>query len=94
MAKSIWYLGAEIKSAGFDLEHRQLIALIAPRAFLLLAGDSADDARSWSFIEVALPVYRRLGAEDNLGWVHHRKGHSYPLNVRIAATEFLDRLLK
>jgi len=44
-----WYLGAKINPSGFQLENHQVLALIAPRAFLLLAGDSADGDRSWAF---------------------------------------------
>lgn len=87
---AVWYLGPEIREPGFPLEHHELIALIAPRAFLLLAGDSADDARSWSFIEAALPVYRILGAEERLGWVRHGDGHRYSPRARAAAEAFIE----
>ena len=46
-----WYLGAKIKQPGFNLENHEVLAMVAPRAFLLLAGDSADDDRSWAFIQ-------------------------------------------
>lgn len=91
---AIWYLSMEIWEPDAGLEHHQLIALTAPRAFLLLGGESADGDRSWAFIESALPVYRLLGAEKSLGWLNHRKGHSYPPAARAAAMEFLDRHLK
>jgi len=89
-----WYLGPQIKKAEFKRDHHELIALIAPRAFLLLAGESADGDRSWPFIAAARPIYGMLGASDNLGWLNHRAGHRYPPNAQEIAGEFLDRHLK
>jgi dienelactone hydrolase len=89
-----WYLGANMKQHGFNLENHELLALIAPRAFLLLAGDSADDDRSWAFIQAARPVYELLGAPGNIGWLNHHLGHRYPPQARAVAEEFLDQHLK
>lgn len=91
---AIWYLGPDIKRPGFALEHHQLIGLIAPRAFLLLGGDSADGDRSWPFIEAALPIYKLLGKPGEVGWFNHRAGHRYPPEARAAAEEFIDRRLR
>ena len=88
-----WYLGPVIRREGFALENHQLLALIAPRGFLLLAGESADGERSWAFVEAARPVYRLLGAEQNLGWLNHRAGHRYPPEARAVAEDFLDGIL-
>ena len=92
--EATWYLGAEIRGTGFSLENHQILALIAPRAFLLLAGDSADDDKSWTFIDSVAPVYRLLGAPQNLGWFNHHAGHQYPAEARSLAESFLDRHLK
>jgi dienelactone hydrolase len=73
-----WYLGQEIRHSTFTHEHHELLALAAPRAFLLLGGDSADGDRSWPFIEAALPAYRLYGGTPRLGLFNHRKGHSVP----------------
>jgi hypothetical protein len=91
---AIWYLGVGIWDADRGLEHHQLLALIAPRAFLLVAGESADNDRSWAFIEAALPVYRLLEAPGSLGWLNHRRGHRFPKDAKETAMEFLDRHLK
>ena len=72
----------------------EVLALIAPRGFLLLAGESADGDRSWAFIEAVRPVYRLLGAEGKLGWLNHRLGHRYPPEAQAVAEEFLDRFLR
>lgn len=91
---AVWYLGADINKPGFALEHHQLMALIAPRAFLLLAGESADSDKSWPFIESVLPVYKLLGKTDNIGWLNHRQGHRYSPEAQHAAEEILDLHLK
>ena len=39
-------------------------ALAAPRAFLLIGGDSADGDASWPSIEAVRPVWSLLGAAD------------------------------
>jgi hypothetical protein len=89
-----WYLGPGIKVPGFALEHHQLLGLIAPRSFLLLAGESADGDQSWAFIKAAMPLYRMLGVTENLGWSNHRQGHRYPPAARSIAEQFLDGRLK
>jgi dienelactone hydrolase len=91
---AIWYLGPKIREPDFKLENHQVLALIAPRAFLLLGGDSADGERSGEFIEAARPVYQLFDAEKNLGWFNHHGGHRYSPDARAAAEEFLDRHLK
>jgi hypothetical protein len=52
--------------------------LAAPRAFLLIGGDSADGDRSWPFIASALEVYRLYGETPRLGLFNHRQGHAVP----------------
>jgi dienelactone hydrolase len=90
----IWYLGPGIKQPNFELEHHQVMSLIAPRAFLLLAGDSADNERSRAFVEAVRPVYRLLGRGVNLGWFDHHLGHRYPPAAEVVAEAFIDHCLK
>jgi len=92
--EAIWYLGPRIREPDFDLENHQVLALVAPRAFLLLGGDSADGERSEEFIRAARPVYELLGASEKLRWFNHREGHRYSPAARSVAEEFLDRQLK
>jgi len=89
-----WYLGAKIRQPGFTRENHEVLALVAPRAFLLLAGDSADDDRSWAFVRAVRPVYELLGAPQNIGWLNHHLGHRYPPEARAVAEAFLDQHLK
>ena len=91
---AVWYLGPEIKGPGWQRENHELLAMTAPRPFLLLAGDSADNNKSWAFIGAALPVYQLYGAGRNLGWLNHRLGHTYSGVARTVAEAFLAAHLK
>jgi dienelactone hydrolase len=88
-----WYLGPKIREKDFTLENDQVLASIAPRAFLLLAGDSADSDRSWAYIKAALSIYALLGVPKNIGWWNHHRGHAYPPEARAVAEEFLEKHL-
>lgn len=75
-----WYLGEAIRDPEFPLNHHQLLALIAPRPFLILGGESgpgaADGDRSWPLINAALPVWKLYGEPTRLGLLNHHEGHS------------------
>jgi len=72
------YLGSKVRDAGFTHEHHELLAMVAPRPFLLIGGNSADGDKSWPFIESVLPVYRLYGTPSRIGLFNHGKGHSVP----------------
>jgi len=101
-----WYLGSTFEQINMD--HHELLALIAPRPFLLLAGGTidpthhplppgirkgADDEQSWKYIKAAMPVYDLLGQPKNVGWWHHKLGHDYPKIAQEVAREFLTKHL-
>ncbi len=88
-----WYLGEKIRRPGFALDHHQLLALVAPRAFLLLAGESADGDRSQAYVDAALPIYQLFGKPENLVLFNHRQGHRYPPEARAVAEAFLVKHL-
>jgi len=88
-----YYLGKPIRAPGFAREHHEVLALIAPRAFLLIGGDSADGARSWRFIETALPIYGLLGAGDRVGLYNHGHGHAFPPAAQERAYAWLEHWL-
>lgn len=69
-----WYLGNE----PLGREHHELLAMTAPRAFLLIGGNSADGARSWPFIASALEAYRLFGQPCHIGLFNHGQGHTVP----------------
>ncbi len=78
-----WYLGKGIDAERFPLNHHQLLALAAPRAFLVLAGENSSPAasdgdRTWPFLEAALPAWRLSGGRPRLGLFNHRQGHAIP----------------
>jgi hypothetical protein len=75
-----WYLGPRIREEGFPRNHHELLALIAPRPFLILAGESgsgaADGDRSWPYVAAAMDVYKLYGSPARLGLYNHREGHT------------------
>ena len=73
-----WYLAEDAYQMDFAHEHHELLAMIAPRAFLLIGGDSADGRQSWPFIEAALPVYQLYDSKPRLGLLNHSQGHAFP----------------
>jgi pimeloyl-ACP methyl ester carboxylesterase len=80
-----WYLGERIKQLPPGADHHELLALIAPRPFLLIGGQSADKDESWHYINAAQAVYRLLGRPDEIGYFNHRAGHTpTPEAVRLS----------
>lgn len=95
-----WYLGKGIHDPAFKLNHHQLLALIAPRAFLILAGESgpptmsvADGDRTWPFVEAALPVYKLHGSPARIGLYNHHQGHAIPPDASARMSEWLRTYL-
>jgi dienelactone hydrolase len=84
-----WYLGPAIDEPAFTHEHHELLALAAPRPFLLVGGESADGDRGWPFIAAALPVYELFGKPARLGQFNHRKGHAVPPEAEQRIEEWL-----
>jgi hypothetical protein len=89
-----WYLGDAIGKPGFSLDHGQVLALSAPRAFLLVGGDSADGDISWPYVEAALPVWKLTGAPEAVGLLNHRQGHAFPPPARERAYQWLEWYLR
>jgi dienelactone hydrolase len=85
-----WYLGDIVNQPGFAREHHDLLALAAPRPFLLVGGDSADGTASWPWVAAARPVYRLYGAPPRLGLLNHRRGHVVPPDVEPRLLEWLE----
>lgn len=70
-----WYLGCACKKPEFNLNHHQLVACIAPRAFLLIGGESADGSASLPWLQEAAKAYQATSSLANLGFYNHRQGH-------------------
>jgi dienelactone hydrolase len=88
----IWYLGEEINSEGFPLENHQVLALIAPRAFLLIGGIH-DDRRAWPLIAGAMPLWDWFGSPSKIGWFQHSAGHRLPPEAMEESCQFFNRHL-
>jgi Dienelactone hydrolase family len=92
----VWYLGPRIKRFDFAHEHHELLAMIAPRAFLLLGGEppeGLDGDRSWPFIAAARGVYDLYGKPGRIGLFNHRKGHTVPPEAQQRTYEWLTTYL-
>ena len=85
-----WYLGSVVQDPGFAREHHELLALAAPRPFLLVGGDSADGTASWPWLAAAMPVYRLYGVPPRLGLLNHKRGHAVPPDVEPRLLEWLE----
>lgn len=89
-----WYLDNEIKGRQMQLNHADLLALIAPRAFLLMGGDSADGDISWPYIEATMPVWKLKGEPQAIGNWNHKSGHAYPPEAMRHMMQWFERFLK
>ncbi len=93
-----WYLGRAIDSDTFPLNHHQLLALAAPRPFLVLGGEkpgpqAADGDRSWPLLEAAWPAWKLYGQRTRLGLFNHGQGHSIPPRAFERMAEWLETYL-
>ena len=100
-----WYLGEAILERP-DLAHQQLVAMVAPRALLVIggggspgelpgaAGPGADGPESWQTLVAARPAFELLQAAERLGLLIHGQGHSVPPVAAEAVYGWLDRWVK
>jgi hypothetical protein len=70
----LWYLGKEIYEFGH--QHHEVIALAAPKPFLLIGGDGYDGEESRPYIEAVKPVYGLYNKKQNIELKNHGQGHS------------------
>jgi Dienelactone hydrolase family len=92
-----WYLGKGIHEPKFPRNHHELLALIAPRSFLILSGEkgrgAADGERTWPYLVAAQKVYRLYGGPVRLGMYNHRAGHDIPPKAFSRLAEWLETYL-
>jgi len=92
-----WYLGSQAKEPAFGHDHHELLALVVPRALLILAGEAgpgaADGDRSWPYVARALEVARLGPAPPRLGLFNHRHGHALPPAALDLAIRWLETFL-
>ena len=95
-------LNPDPKRPGFEHDHHELMALTAPRAFLLIggsqtedAGGDSDDLQSWGYFNRAKEVYTLLGIPERIQFASTNDGHK-PNGPQIdpAWQNFFERWLK
>jgi hypothetical protein len=80
---TVWsLLDADPKRPGFERNHHEILALAAPRAFLLIGcsmhkrnGGHSDDQQSLGYFYRAKEVYRLLGIPERLEFFGTDEGH-------------------
>ena len=85
--EAFWYLG---KQRPQDRDQQELLALIAPRPFLLIAGESSDGQKSWPYLQAAQATYPN---PQHLGMFNHRGGHPPTAQSVTHAMDWLERFL-
>jgi dienelactone hydrolase len=76
-------LNTDKKRPGFEHDHHELLALAAPRPFLLVGGAAerednggdSDDRQSWGYVNRAKEVYTLLGIPGKLQFALTSDGH-------------------
>lgn len=86
-----WYLGENLRQLPAGADHHQLLALIAPRPFLLIGGESSDNDQSWYYINAVKGLY---GKPEEVGYVNHRQGHTPTGESVRLGMEWLRRWLR
>ena len=87
-----WYLGRTIHES-FHHDHEELLALIAPRPFFLIAGESADGDRSWPYIAKAMAVYGLYTRKPAIAFYNHRTGHPLTKEAEKRSYQWLTEAL-
>ena len=88
-----WYWGkklAFLRAANMD--HSQLLAIAAPKPFLLIAGNFDNDGAN-AFFAAAKPYYDAFGAFENLRLLNHATGHRPTPEATEACYQFLQEHL-
>lgn len=95
-------LNPDPKRPGFEHDHHELMALAAPRPFLLIGGSRSedggghsDDLQSWGYFNRAREVYRLLGVPERIEFASTADGHrANGPNIDPAWQGFFERWLK
>lgn len=95
-------LNPDPKRPGFERDHHELLALAAPRPFLLIGGSQSedsggdsDDLQSWSYVNRAREVYALMGVPERLLYCSTAEGHrANGEQIDRAWKAFLDYYLK
>lgn len=88
---SPWYLGSRVPKDDTGPAHHELLALLAPRPFYLIAGET-DTEESWRYLDAARPAYALYGSENHLDGMNHASGHRPTEDSITKAYLWLDRM--
>jgi len=88
-----WYFGGFLREWVRATDQHELLGLIAPRPFLLIAGESADSDKSWHYVNAVRPVYSLYGQPRNIGLFNHRSGHTPTAEAVRLSVEWLKHFL-
>lgn len=86
--EDFWYWGEKIRQLPPGTDQHELVGLLAPRPFFLIAGDSADNDQALDFLAAARPLYRE---PERLGFYNHRTGHSPTAEAVGRAMDWITR---
>ncbi len=85
------YLGEAVRKPGFPSSHHEVLALIAPKPFLLIGGDNADGKLSDElYIRQVKPLYQLYGAENKIRFFNHHQQHTFPKVAHDAAYAWFE----
>ena len=84
-----WYWGARFRDIPPGRDHHELLAMAAPRAFLLVGGGDADGEHSRPLADAARPAFEKAGAADRLALLVHDQGHDLPDAIRARCHDWL-----
>lgn len=96
-------LNSDPARPGFEHDHHELMALAAPRAFMLIGGrgdcedcgGDSDDLQSWGYFNRAREVYSLLGVPERIQFVLTSDGHkANGPEIDPAWRNFFERWLK
>lgn len=89
-----WYFGERLALLPKGSDQDDLLALIAPRPFLLIGGEDSDGGKSLPLLRRAAGAYAGLGAPGRLFFLNHKSGHSPSPESIVSAMEWLERALR
>ena len=95
-------LNPDKQRPGFEHDHHEVMALAAPKPFLLIGGSQtedrggdSDDLQSWGYFNRAREVYRLLGVPERIQFASTADGHkANGPNIDKAWQSFIERWLK
>ncbi len=96
-----WFMKSmkKLDPYGLPHDHHELIAMVAPRAFIALGNQDYEwlgDESGWKSVNVAKEVWKAFGADDHVGFdFTSNHGHCQAPASQVASVKaFVDKFLK